>query len=856
MYRRLKNILGVSLMVLAVVLAQIPMPEAQAEETSTVTFSMNGGEFNGEYNGYRFEKQTPVLVLDNNSTIDNFPDEQYASYAGYETEQGKWYTDKACIEEFDKECRISESVTIYKKWFCKEDGFCLNPDKTVLYQYSGDAKLVQIPDSVTTIAPDAFDHISNVRGIVLPKCIETIYDNAFRGVAGESNIIYIYDNESPQSKEMAQRLAESYEQLVYSSYLDVDKVEKIAGIDYETPENQAEGAAEPQTESTTQRTTEGESQTKEDNGGGQETPVTSEEQKETETQTQTETEPQSEEAREYTVTFDTGISGITGEKRTVAAHSTVSELVSISGGQPQKLEQGSYTVETDDGKQETVYTFDGWYKDSACTTAWDFAKDTIEQDTTIYGKWDRKIKPYFYVTFVAEGAEHVPEKVKLYEDEPVNEPSQKPTIKGKTFKGWYTDEEDSDTEFVTWGKPLSGNLTLYAQWETDGYTVTFDMNGGKYSGTYNGEDYSGAPKVKTKVEKGKGIAKKDYPDYDSDAVFKYSGYNTDSNWYTDQNCLSQYTKTNSDGKVKEVKKNLTLYKKWYATTSGFTMNAKKTVLYEYSGSASAVKIPDTITAIGEDAFSNISAIKSIALPDGLTDVEDDAFQAFEKATKDVTLTAKSDRAITIAKELAAKYKHLVYDKEAAESDKKQTTKSDSVSVIQSNDSKGITLGATIGGTAGSGSTSTTGNAANTSSTSVTLGASAGTGAVGAATSALGANAVTIGETQPQAPAVSQTPTETPAVSGTPAASNTPAAKKPSSGGISSASAASKTKTKTTTKKNATAQSAASGARHVKDSTPKTGDPVQYRMLFVCVLFSAGMLLVLTGNGRRKRFSPS
>ena len=67
MYHRLKNLLGASLMILAVVLSQIPMPEAQAEETSTVTFSMNGGEFNGEYNGYNFKGQTPVLVLDNNA---------------------------------------------------------------------------------------------------------------------------------------------------------------------------------------------------------------------------------------------------------------------------------------------------------------------------------------------------------------------------------------------------------------------------------------------------------------------------------------------------------------------------------------------------------------------------------------------------------------------------------------------------------------------------------------------------------------------------------------------------------------------------------------------------------------------
>jgi hypothetical protein len=64
MYRKLKNILGVSLMVLAIVISQIPMPEAQAAKelaeqemqvddvsAHTVTFSMNGGSFNGEYNG-------------------------------------------------------------------------------------------------------------------------------------------------------------------------------------------------------------------------------------------------------------------------------------------------------------------------------------------------------------------------------------------------------------------------------------------------------------------------------------------------------------------------------------------------------------------------------------------------------------------------------------------------------------------------------------------------------------------------------------------------------------------------------------------------------------------------------------
>ena len=73
------------------------------------------------------------------------------------------------------------------------------------------------------------------------------------------------------------------------------------------------------------------------------------------------------------------------------------------------------------------------------------------------------------------------------------------------------------------------------------------MNGGKYSGVYGDKEYDRAESVKMKVEKGKGISKKAYPEYGDDAVFKYSGYNTDSEWYTDKNCLTEYERTGSGG---------------------------------------------------------------------------------------------------------------------------------------------------------------------------------------------------------------------------------------------------------------------------------------------------------------------
>lgn len=763
-------------MILAVLIAQIPMPEAQAIETNTVTFSMNGGTFIGAYNGYQFNDRAPVLILDNNKTITTYPDEQYASYSGYETEKGKWYTDKECVEEFDKESKITKSITIYKKWYSKENGFYLNPDKTVLYQYDGDEKLVQIPDTVTTIAANAFENLGTARGIVLSKNIETVYDNAFSGANSENNIIYIYDNDSSQSKKMAQLLADSYEQFVYSSYLDVNKVEEIVGIDYEVVvdeiDNKAEEAIEDNGELDNKTDEDADNESQEDG----KTAETAQEKAEQEN------EPVSELPREYKVTFDTGISDIMGETRTVTAHSTVSELVSVAGKEAQVLEKGVFSLTIDDGKKETTYLFEGWYKDANCKTAWDFAKDTIEGDTTIYAKWSKETKNYYY--------------------------------------------------------------------------VTFDMNGGKYSGTYEGEAYEKVTSVKTKVVGGVGIQEAGYPEYNSSASFQYTGYSTDKNWYTDKNCLSKYSKTDSNGNIKAVKKNMTLYKKWYATTSGFTMNAKKTVLYKYNGGSGDVKIPTTITTIGNGAFSSVGSVTSIALPDSLTDVEEDAFSGFSAVSKEVTITAKSERAIEIARELAAKYKYLVYegDKTDAKKESTETTqKSDSVSVLNSNESGSIEIGARIGGSAGTDSSvanSNTGTSANaTSSTGIALGTS-----VGASTAAIGENSVTVGGTPVTAPTTEATAlTTTAPTSVVPTASDRIAAQKAVSSGSSDTPAVG---ARTTTVSNATAASAPTSAQHVKDSTPKTGDPIQYRMLFVCILFSAGALLVLTGNGKRKKFSPS
>lgn len=43
--------------------------------------------------------------------------------------------------------------------------------------------------------------------------------------------------------------------------------------------------------------------------------------------------------------------------------------------------------------ERSGYTFAGWYKDADCTQAWDFAKDVVTADMTLYAKWTKNESP-------------------------------------------------------------------------------------------------------------------------------------------------------------------------------------------------------------------------------------------------------------------------------------------------------------------------------------------------------------------------------------------------------------------------------------------------------------------------------
>jgi uncharacterized repeat protein (TIGR02543 family) len=120
-----------------------------------------------------------------------------------------------------------------------------------------------------------------------------------------------------------------------------------------------------------------------------------------------------------------------------------------------------------DAPTRNNYVFDGWHKDQAAQTAWNFATDTITATTTLYAAWI----PVWTVTFNAQQGSAVDPLTGVLNGATIAKPAEDPTRSGFSFMGWYKESAGTnvwnfDTDTVT------ANTTLYAKW-TPVYTVTF-----------------------------------------------------------------------------------------------------------------------------------------------------------------------------------------------------------------------------------------------------------------------------------------------------------------------------------------------------------------------------------------------
>ena len=209
------------------------------------------------------------------------------------------------------------------------------------------------------------------------------------------------------------------------------------------------------------------------------------------------------------------------------------------------------------------YTFDGWYTEKECTTAWIFAANTVDADITLYAKWTPKENT---VTFDANGGTLALDTTDqtVETDQKAVKPTD-PTRDGYTFGGWYTEEActtpwDFDADVVT------GDVTLYAKWTGKTYAVTFDLN------DTPGAPAAGGPGKQTVAHGGKAAEPADPTRTD----YTFGG------WFKEKSCATAW-----DFDTDTVTGDTTLYAKWtlipknYAVTldpRGGSLNGQASVL--------------------------------------------------------------------------------------------------------------------------------------------------------------------------------------------------------------------------------------------------------------------------------------
>lgn len=170
-------------------------------------------------------------------------------------------------------------------------------------------------------------------------------------------------------------------------------------------------------------------------------------------------------AAEYTVSFNT----------TLPAGATVT----VTGSPAEQTIEENNTVKEPQAPSAVGYTFGGWYTTAQCedNNKYDFSTK-VTSALNLYAKWtqitytvtfdlqDSSLAAINPVTGVTHGAT-------------VSKPTD-PQKVGYTFGGWYkeptcatefkfSDEQNPDT--------VTSNITLYAKWSINQYTVTFNNNG-------------------------------------------------------------------------------------------------------------------------------------------------------------------------------------------------------------------------------------------------------------------------------------------------------------------------------------------------------------------------------------------
>ncbi|NLP48934.1 MAG: hypothetical protein GX345_08365 [Clostridiales bacterium] len=212
--------------------------------------------------------------------------------------------------------------------------------------------------------------------------------------------------------------------------------------------------------------------------------------------------------KEYTITFDS------------AGGSSVDSITQIFGS----------ALTAPAAPTKAGYIFSGWHpqvptympaQDLVCVAQWSSNQHTI--------------------SFMTNGGSMV-DPITDDDGKVVSQPTA-PTREGYSFVGWFTDEELSQA--VSWPHTIGTNVTFYAKWTPNTYTINYDGNGSDSGSTVSSGHNYNAPQALTANEFSK-------------TGYSFAGWNTAADGsgtdYNDQQLVMNLSQTSGSSS--------TLYAQW------------------------------------------------------------------------------------------------------------------------------------------------------------------------------------------------------------------------------------------------------------------------------------------------------
>ena len=212
---------------------------------------------------------------------------------------------------------------------------------------------------------------------------------------------------------------------------------------------------------------------------------------------------------------------------------------------------GTLPTPTRTATAEYSYTFVGWFTAASGGTQIS-TTTTVTGNVTYYAHWTATKRSYTATFNGNGGSTPSPSSItKEYNTALGTLPTCSRT--GYTFLGWYT--ASSGGTKISTTTVVTKDITYYAQWSINSYTLTFNPNGGTVTPTSKDLEYNSA------------YGTLPTPTRASDAQYTY----TFAGWYTAATGGTQVTAT-----TKMAAKDTTIYAHWTSNTRSYTVSYQTT----------------------------------------------------------------------------------------------------------------------------------------------------------------------------------------------------------------------------------------------------------------------------------------